>query len=834
MITEPSEFMQQLQAIQDSTSVTYSTLPSDEPRFIIDANTRSITIPPEFQFLGVKNDHKAETVYFEIDRYFDAVDLSTHTCVVQFSNSSNSGLYPVTVMDTETVDGKIIFGWEIMNDVTAIVGNINFSVRFYSVDENSQFIYNFNTLTANSVILDTLDVDNPGVVENYPSELEAWLDRMNDLSQNVVKPEDVQALDTKMNTLETSFGELETNVNSSVDGLKSDLDDKKNGQYLCYDKTPLNLGYKGRLEIGELKREYEITSDGTEAYKWYDVVTKDALYLEEQGYLIIPSNIGVKVARYDENKNFQGLTNWHTNEVYTLPNADVSKYYRFIFTSASNGEITYTILDNDIILNGIKIYYGVNPIDIRLNNLDRGLSNLDSKVNTDYEKLIAYKGFDSLHSPLSNGFTNIINCDIELGSLDTSDGAEISSNDRLRTKMITSDTNIYVYKPVHIYHKLFTYSKSGAFISATQWDNRQFYNILSSEFSYRFIFATEEFGLPNKDELTNVFDVFTNPLKKSEKISSVFVTEADDCITKLKNECNEDSFVFAIITDTHYTENSNFEDLDTIKYIHDRYPLDSVYHLGDIINGTESQGRAEKVIDKVRSKIININENNYMLVGNHDGNDWYDKTNHTNRISKGRRFSLAERYNCKNYNMQGNNAYGYRDYDTFGIRVIVLDSFVDDSEYGYNSSSWGYSDEEVTWFDSVALNTNNKVIILSHMSFTEGFNAYGSKPVNSDGMINAVNKYINNGGTVIGLFHGHTHWDFIGDNGKFKEISTGCALCSTTSAEEYSYIPSGASVPTREKGNVSEFLYDIVIVKPNSNSVKMIRYGAGSDRDFTY
>lgn len=223
MITEPSEFMQQLQAIQDSTSVTYSTLPSDEPRFIIDANTRSITIPPEFQFLGVKNDHKAETIYFEIDRYFDAVDLSTHTCVVQFSNSSNSGLYPVTVMDTETVDGKIIFGWEIMNDVTAIVGNINFSVRFYSVDENSQFIYNFNTLTANSVILDTLDVDNPGVVENYPSELEAWLDRMNDLSQNVVKPEDVQALDTKMDTLETSFGELETNVNSSVDELKSNL-----------------------------------------------------------------------------------------------------------------------------------------------------------------------------------------------------------------------------------------------------------------------------------------------------------------------------------------------------------------------------------------------------------------------------------------------------------------------------------------------------------------------------------------------------------------------------------------------------------------------------------
>lgn len=223
MITEPNEFIQRLQELQDSSSVTYSTLPSNEPRFIIDANSRTIKIPPEFQFLGVKNDHKAETVYFEIDRYFDNEDLSTHTCVVQFENKSGEGgIYPVTIMDTESVDGKIIFGWEIMSDATTIVGDIIFSVRFYSLD-NYVFTYNFNTLPAKSVILDTLNVDDPTVVENYPSELEAWLDRMNDLSQNVVKPEDVELLDTKMNTLETSFGKLETNVNSSVDELKSDL-----------------------------------------------------------------------------------------------------------------------------------------------------------------------------------------------------------------------------------------------------------------------------------------------------------------------------------------------------------------------------------------------------------------------------------------------------------------------------------------------------------------------------------------------------------------------------------------------------------------------------------
>ena len=51
MVTEPSEFRQRLLDIQNSVDVVYSTLPSDEPRFIIDTNSRTINIPIEFQFL---------------------------------------------------------------------------------------------------------------------------------------------------------------------------------------------------------------------------------------------------------------------------------------------------------------------------------------------------------------------------------------------------------------------------------------------------------------------------------------------------------------------------------------------------------------------------------------------------------------------------------------------------------------------------------------------------------------------------------------------------------------------------------------------------------------
>ena len=188
MITDPSEFRQKLQEIQNSANVTFTHLPSNEPRFIIDANSREINIPFEFSFLGVIGDHKAETIYFEIDRYFDDEDLSTHTCVIQFVNRNpktlkyNEGLYPVTTMDVNSIDGKIIFGWNIMNDVTQIAGDIHFSIRFYSIDSNNKFTYNFNTLTANSIILDTLDVKHTSIIEITPSELRAWSDKMNQMN----------------------------------------------------------------------------------------------------------------------------------------------------------------------------------------------------------------------------------------------------------------------------------------------------------------------------------------------------------------------------------------------------------------------------------------------------------------------------------------------------------------------------------------------------------------------------------------------------------------------------------------------------------------------------
>ncbi|MEE1084275.1 MAG: hypothetical protein UH850_11180 [Paludibacteraceae bacterium] len=205
MITDVSEFKQRLQSIQQNSSVVYTTLPSSEPRLIIDANSREISIPVEFDFLAVKNDHKAETVYFEIDRYFDDCDLSEQTCVIQWSNSGDEGIAPCTELDIETFEGKIIFGWEITSDCTRLPGDISFSVRFYTIDELGNFEYNFNTLPAQSKILDTLNAYGEKEPAT-PSSFQVLADRVYFLEKNCITKEDLEDVEIDGGELASADG----------------------------------------------------------------------------------------------------------------------------------------------------------------------------------------------------------------------------------------------------------------------------------------------------------------------------------------------------------------------------------------------------------------------------------------------------------------------------------------------------------------------------------------------------------------------------------------------------------------------------------------------------
>lgn len=163
MITSQQEYIAYLHEIRNKNRRSALLLPSNEPVYKIDLNTRTIQTP---KFLSVQKDHEAETIYFVVDRYFDNMDLANTTCVIQYINPNNEAyVYSVPYLDVdhEGYEGKILIPWGIKGGATAYPGTLKFAIQFYitetdDVTGKKYYAFNLNTQQAKSEILYGLNV----------------------------------------------------------------------------------------------------------------------------------------------------------------------------------------------------------------------------------------------------------------------------------------------------------------------------------------------------------------------------------------------------------------------------------------------------------------------------------------------------------------------------------------------------------------------------------------------------------------------------------------------------------------------------------------------------
>lgn len=143
----------------------YAMLPSDEEPFIIDANARTIAIPASFnKCAAVVGDNMCEIATFVVDRYFDYVDLATTNICIQWSTKGGKeGISHITLIDTETIPGKIRFGWPLTNLITGEAGPVSFAIRFFIKDENQEIKYVLNTLKTVITIREGLELNNENI-----------------------------------------------------------------------------------------------------------------------------------------------------------------------------------------------------------------------------------------------------------------------------------------------------------------------------------------------------------------------------------------------------------------------------------------------------------------------------------------------------------------------------------------------------------------------------------------------------------------------------------------------------------------------------------------------
>lgn len=266
----------------------FTILPTDEEYFEINANSRVITVPEDFRKngLGVKGDQIAEVVYFEIDRYFDIMDLNNTQIFIQWKNPENvTGVSIPWVKDLDTHTDKLIFGWPIDHEITAGAGSLQFSVRFVQFDSDDvdtrKAIYSLSTLTATVTI-------NPSITEIDESQLIAS-ESVNEMIRGRIKNTTTNTnddIETKPPVfLEDCFDPLFTNI---AEGNCLILDEVK------LDADNPSYSFEGRAYLtttwGELKYGLSTSNENYLAPNnkvTTEIVYKDAygkIYNDQAGY----------------------------------------------------------------------------------------------------------------------------------------------------------------------------------------------------------------------------------------------------------------------------------------------------------------------------------------------------------------------------------------------------------------------------------------------------------------------------------------------------------------------------------------------------------------------
>lgn len=174
--------------------------PGYEPMYYINLNDRTIQAP---DYLSVEYDHNAETIYFSVDRFYDNIDLSTMTCIIQYQNANpdtikGGYLYLVPYIDIYTLakDNMMIIPWVIEGPATQFAGDVTFAIKFYKTsvhpEDDKSYVYNYvlNTVPSKSKVLHGLNIE--ATTENYyftASEVANINNRISNIEQKLNEEE---------------------------------------------------------------------------------------------------------------------------------------------------------------------------------------------------------------------------------------------------------------------------------------------------------------------------------------------------------------------------------------------------------------------------------------------------------------------------------------------------------------------------------------------------------------------------------------------------------------------------------------------------------------------
>lgn len=147
--------------------------------FLINPETRTITVPETEKIFGVLHDGNTERKHFRCPKIVgDNIDLSTMHLYINYQNA-NGQKYPYLVEDIRTDGDYITFSWLIGPDVVTYKGQIKFIVCAKKGDGT---IPEWNTTIAEGTVLEGLEAADEVVARN-PDIIEQILTRLDNVTE---------------------------------------------------------------------------------------------------------------------------------------------------------------------------------------------------------------------------------------------------------------------------------------------------------------------------------------------------------------------------------------------------------------------------------------------------------------------------------------------------------------------------------------------------------------------------------------------------------------------------------------------------------------------------
>lgn len=295
-----------------------------------------------------------------------------------------------------------------------------------------------------------------------------------------------------------------------------------------------------------------------------------------------------------------------------------------------------------------------------------------------------------------------------------------------------------------------------------------------------------------------------------------FLKEIEDTVDTVNSLTGKK---YIVLTDSHYVINGTWDHtLANIREVVCKTSIDGIIHLGDFTDGLVSKEINTQYVKLVYENLLSLGLPLFVTLGNHDSNYFHNNPD---------TFSEAEQRELylSSIDCETDKLYYYRDDEDTKIRMVFLHSH----DYRENNR-YGYSDEELKWFNRTLNGTPSeyKVLVWSHVPPMAKYHYWSDVMRNGDAMMDVLvtfNESRNNKG-VLAWIHGHNHADAIWNERGISIVSLGCNKCEYFEDKK----PDGTTTYPRKLGTVSEDLWDVLNIDEDGR-LRFIRFGAGVDRE---